>query len=375
MSSAPGGAAGMMATAGFGFRYQYLSAGVNTGNGWATWNPNGDFVTNYVQESVQYGMTPVFTYYQLRQSAPNASQSDGDADYNNLQNTATMTAYFNDLKLFFQKTGAFPNTPVVLHMEPDLWAFLEQKSGNDDASQVTAQVAGTGLPELAGMPNTASGFAQAVIKLRDAYAPNVLVGYHVSTWGTGTDILLAKPDNATVTRLANQATSFYSSLHANFDLAFAEFLDRDSAFYQYQYGDNGSHWFQPADYDRNVLFLSTFASAIEKRLVLWQVPYGNTKMDAENNTWDHYQSNQVETLLGDQTNSYLSQYINAGVIAILFGRGADGATDASDADKDGVTNPAAINGNTGASLGADDDGGYFREQAARYYNLGPMTLP
>ena len=28
----------------FGFRYQYLAGGVNTGSGWSTWNPNGSFV-------------------------------------------------------------------------------------------------------------------------------------------------------------------------------------------------------------------------------------------------------------------------------------------------------------------------------------------
>jgi hypothetical protein len=58
------------------------------------------------------------------------------------------------------------------------------------------------MPELTGLPNTVAGFAQAVVKLRNTYAPNVLVGYHVSTWGTGTDILVAKPANSTVQTLA-----------------------------------------------------------------------------------------------------------------------------------------------------------------------------
>ena len=42
-------------------------------------------------------------------------------------------------------------------------------------------------------------------------------------------------------------------------------------------------------------------------------------------------------------------------------------TCACDAAKDGVTNPAPINGNTRASLSADDDGGYFKRQARAYY--------
>jgi hypothetical protein len=43
MADSPGGAAAMKQTAPFGFRYQYLAGGVNTGGGWATWNTNGNF--------------------------------------------------------------------------------------------------------------------------------------------------------------------------------------------------------------------------------------------------------------------------------------------------------------------------------------------
>src|SRR4051812_39451323 len=36
-------------------RYQYLTGGVNTGNGWATWNSNGTFATNYLNASASAG--------------------------------------------------------------------------------------------------------------------------------------------------------------------------------------------------------------------------------------------------------------------------------------------------------------------------------
>ena len=38
MSDGLGGAGDM---ANVGFRYQYLAGGVNTGDGWTTWNPDG----------------------------------------------------------------------------------------------------------------------------------------------------------------------------------------------------------------------------------------------------------------------------------------------------------------------------------------------
>ncbi len=73
-ADAPGGATNLRADAPFGLRYQYLAGGVNTGNGWATWNTDGDFVKWYVQDSVANGMVAVFPYYQLLQSSPGDGQ-------------------------------------------------------------------------------------------------------------------------------------------------------------------------------------------------------------------------------------------------------------------------------------------------------------
>jgi hypothetical protein len=376
MGGGPGGAAIMRATAPFGFRYQYLAGGVNNNpeHGWATWNANGAFATFYIQDSIANGMTPVFTYYQLRQSGPNSGMNDGDADFNNLQNQQTMTKYFNDLKLFFQRAGAFPSTRVVLHVEPDLWGFMQQRSTNDNAATVPAQVASTGLPELSGLPNNLAGVAQAVRRLRDANGSNVVLAYHLSVWGTGNDILYSDPDNQTVTNLGTRAGNFYNSLNGGFDIAFAEFGDRDAAFKQFQYGDTNA-WWTAGDFSRNQLFVGRFVSVAQKRVVFWQIPVGNTRMRAENNTWQHYQDNKVEWLLEDAGRVNLNGYVQAGVVAFLFGRGADGPTCFCDAARDGVTNPAPINGNTRVSLNADDDGGFFREQAAHYYTVGPMPLP
>jgi hypothetical protein len=397
MTDSPGGAAAMKSTARFAFRYQYLAGGANTGSGWATWNANGDFARFYIQDSVDNGIIPVFTYYMLLQSTPGGG-AETDADFTNLNNTATMTAYFNDLKLFFQKAGAFPGQKVVLHVEPDLWGYMEQHATGDDARTVPAKIAETGIPELAGLPSNMSGFGQAVIKLRDAYAPNVFVGYHISVWGTGTDITLSKPPDATVTALARRAAAFYNSLAARFDIAFAEFSDRDSAYYQYVYGDGGAHWWAADDFRRNTLFLGGFSAASGKRIVMWQIPLGNMQMRAQNNTTGHYQDNRPEWLLNEPARSHLAAYRDAGVVAFLFGGGAGGTTCACDAQNDGVTNPSPINGNILASqaaaagtppvlvtqgatstlvtpYAADDDGGFFRWRAWQYYQDGPMALP
>ena len=315
----------MKRTAPFGFRYQYLSGGANTGGGWSTWNTNGDFARFYIQDSIANGVVPVFSYYMLLQSLP-AGGGEGDADFNNLNNTSTMTAYYNDLTLFFQKAGAFPAQRIVLHVEPDFWGYMEQRSGNDDARTVPAKVSETGIPALAGLPSTVSGFARALVKLRDTYAPNVILGYHVSVWGTNVDIALQNPSDASVDALARRAAAFYVSLGANFDIAFAEFSDRDSGFYQFVYGDSGRSWWDAEDFRRGARFLAGFSTAAGKRIVMWQIPLGNSKMRAQNNSSGHYQDNRPEWLLNEPARTHLAAFRDAGVVAFLFGGGAGGTT-------------------------------------------------
>lgn len=373
LSNDVGAAAELKSAAPFGFRYHYLAGGVNTGAGWESWKP-ADWLKKYLAESKQAGLTPVLTYYNLRQSKPGASMDEAKGDYENLQNKSTMQAYWQDLTKVFRQAGA-AGTTVVLHVEPDLWGYMQQRAGHNDATTVNARVGTAEVKDLEGLPDNMQGFAQAVARLRDKYAPNVLLGYHLSVWGTGQPINHQDdmPD-AEVEQLARKAADYYKTLGVNFDLVFAEFSDRDAGYKQTVDKDKGRSWWNEADFAHNVRFLSSFVQATGKRIVMWQIPLGNTKMRALNNTKGHYQDNRVEWLLDDPTGEHLRAYRDAGVIALLFGGGSVDTTCACDARGDGVTNPKAINGNEQQSFTADDDGGYFKKQAAAYYSRGPLGL-
>jgi hypothetical protein len=378
MADPPGGAAELAAAGGFGIRYQYLSGGVNTGEGWQQWSPEGTFVDRYVSESLASGMLPVFSYYMLLQSAPgnaNPSASEQEKDLINLAAPGTMRAYFLDLEAFLRRAGKFAPHPVVLDVEPDLWGYMQQAAQQDDASSVPAQVAGTGLPELQGLPNDASGVARAIVRLRNALAPNVLLGYHLSVFGTGKDLLHEKPPPAVVDELAARSAAFYHSLGARFDLIFSEFSNRNAGYSEVVLHDHGASWWGPEDYARNLRYLADVVRMTRRRVVIWQIPVGNTRMRAMDNTKFHYQDNHVQWLLADHGERHLREYMRAGVIALLFGPALPGDTCACDAAGDGVTNPAPINGNTVRSFSADDDGGFLRARARRYVRLGPLRLP
>ncbi len=349
LSDGPGGAASLRRSAPFGLRYQYLAGGVNTGQGWATWNPDGSFASMYVRDSWAHGTIPVLTYYMLLQSKPQLGD-EAKTDLGHLRDPEVMQSYWADVRLLLQRVrGA---KPVVVHVEPDLWGYLEQANA-------------TAL---------ASSFARQWLALRDELAPNALLAYHMSGWGTRHDIVYEDPPDATVRAYASQSAAFYRSLGARFDLAFEDFSDRDAGFYAKIQG-NPKTWFAPADFRRHVLYAQTFVRLAKVRLAAWQIPLGNTRMRAMDNTWGHFQDNRVEWLLDDATRAHLRAYANAGVVAFLFGGGADGTTCACDGRKDGVTNPEPINGNARASLTADDDGGFFRERVRAYYRRGALRLP
>lgn len=371
----PGGAADLKASAPFGMRYQYLAGGVNTGSGWATWNTGGDFARWYVEESVGQGMVPVFPYYMLLQSNPATGHSEAAKDLSNLRNVSTMTAYWADVTLFLQKAAAGAGgAPVVLHVEPDLWGYIEQASAGNTGADVLAAVASTGNADLAGLPNTAAGFARAFVKLRDTYAPSVLLAYHLSAWGTMTDLHASQTTDAETDALAAKASSFYASLGANFDLAFTDIADRDAGFYRVVQGDGGAAWWNASDFPRYARFIAGFTAATGKRMIVWQIPMGNTVMRATNDTWGHYADNRPEWFLADTADGHLAAWRDAGVIGLLFGGGAGGTTCACDAMGDGVTNPTASGPHTRASLSADDDGGYLRDRIAAYYAAGALPL-
>jgi hypothetical protein len=373
--------------------YQYLAGGANTGNGWANWNTGGYFATKYLEEADNAGYIPVFTYYQLLQSNPHTGSDEGAQDFNNLNNNSTMAAYYGDFKLLMQKCGAF-GKPAIVHVEPDLWAYLQnaRAGGTDDAANIPAAVASSGFPEAAGLPNTAAGFARCLVTLRDTYARNVLLAHHASGWATGVDLGSDTRTSIDVAAHARRVANFLNSLGPGWDLYFYDPLDRDAGFYEFVYGDGGARWWNESDtpttcpnFVRIRQWLAYLSQYQNKRCLLWQVPIGNYYYTTCNNTDGHYEDNRAQYFLeGYPANPHLKQWADAGVIGILFGRGAGGPTTYSDDKRDGVSNPARfVNSGTRKSptnLGStasfsDDDGGYLRLRVRAYYTAGAVSLP
>ncbi len=348
--------------------YQYISSGVTPGKSWVTtWGTN--FAYNYAVSAHAAGCIPELTYYQL---VPTIGAEGASAEHTALTNASTMANYYKDFTTLLKQLHQYGSAAVV-HVEPDMFGYLETMNANP--ALISASVASSGVADVAGFPNTVSGFGQALLHLRDLYAPNVVMAAHVSTWmwSLSTDPALD------VTQIAKTDAGFMTGL-GNWDLFFTDITDRDAAYYQIVAGDGGAHWWDATNqkypnFNRLNAWAGAFTSAARKRLVIWQIPIGNTLMAAMNNTNYHYQDNREQYWLQNYPNNQgISELAQAGVIGLLFGAGNAGTTENYDAAADGVTNPKPVNGNSRTSTYSDDDGGLLRMNVGNYYRSGATPL-
>jgi len=385
----------------FRYRYTYLSAGVNTGQGWETWNtPAGQYATYYLNDSQAFGAIPVFSYYEICQSnGPNGTgnpkcyQDNSAQDLANLGSAAVMKAYFQNFKLLLDKAAAFGGT-VVIHVEPDLWGFLEQRAaalGKTTAVAVPVSVVSSGYndPAVTGTADTAQGFACSLLRLRDAYAPNALLAIHASPWGSGIDIASDTNPAVNTAAEADKVATFLNSAcvasnpfgGSTWNLVFNDLDDHDAGWWEN--GCTGcidaahTHWWDPTNaifpnFSRYLAWVAELAARTSRPQVAWQVPLGNQYFLTMNNTCGHYQDNVAQYFL-----AHPADLSAAGLIAVLFGSGNDCQTTNTDARKDGITNnngtPTTdvlghcLACNSHSSVYPDDDGGFLRIFVGQYY--------
>jgi hypothetical protein len=351
------------------YRYQYLASGVNTGTGWETWNsPAGAFASLYMSASDSKGYIPVFTYYEIRQSNPGTGANESDIDFGNLNNTGTMNAYYANFKLLMQKAGAF-GKQVVVHVEPDLWAYLQQRAGSGDASTVPASVASSGFADVAAMPNTVQGFAWALLHLRDLYASNAVLAIHASRW--------ASPNVDATAAFLNSAGISANTHASTWDVVFNDVDDHDAGWWEQNGGNRW--WVVPTDFTSYLAWVAELKAKTGRQQVVWQVPVGNQYFLTMNNTCGHYQDNVAPYFI-----AHASDLSAAGLVAVLFGAGNPCQTTYTDASGDGITNNSGVPTtdlkgsctacNTHTSTSTDDDGGYLRIFVGQYY-AGLVTAP
>jgi hypothetical protein len=315
-------------------RYRYIVKGWADNFGYGA--RDGSFARSYFDECAAQSSVPAIAYYQMN-GEPGGSESSFLAK---VQNATTMASYFADFKLLMQRVKDF-NKPVLVLLEADGYGFLQQQAKDDP--NTAAAVATTGLPELAGLPNTVAGWGLAFLQIRKSVgASNAVLGMHISGWASGNDFAyysVTDPIEPEVTKVHDFLAPL--GLAANmtgqtYDVLVGDPLDRDSDYYRVVRND-ANRWWDASDaapissrsFNRYAEWLRLWNVKTSKRWVLWQIPLGNSNhLNVNNNgaAREGYKDNRAEYFFGTGNTAHLEKFAASGVFALLFGAGAGGVS-------------------------------------------------
>jgi hypothetical protein len=351
-------------------RWAYFTANVGTGwyNGFAGGAASTDWALNWMQTAVGQGYIPLVQYYVLQTDyQPQSDIGTGllnSSKTGTIQTPATMKDYFTKFKLLMTAAKQL-GKPVIVIVEGDVFGFLEIQSKNDPTTY--AAIADSGMPELAGLPNTIAGFGLAYLALRKSVgATNVIMGPDVPAYAANGDFLNYGSTDPVQPHVDYQYTGFFSKLGvgANSTGAVYDFTatcpaSEDTDQYIAN-GDTGRSWsasdsasVNTESLNRYADWLTLFNKESKTPWVIWQIPMGDSNSpDVYNQegAWagpykagytlpagctassktgcpGGYKDNRPEYFLGTERTQHLTQFAAAGVFGLFFGPGASGSSD------------------------------------------------
>jgi hypothetical protein len=294
-------------------------------NGWQDWNPGGYFAQIIANVDISKSTAPMSSVY--------AITGQGENNFATLVDDKYMTPYWTAAKLLLTRYAEI-DTPALVHVEPDFWAYAQQKSGGDPAT-VPAHLS----PDCTGLPADVSGMARCWIKLARDNAPKVVIGLHASEWGGGS---------------GNDVGEFLNKLGvAEADLVVIDMLDRDAGCFEdgklAQCMRGGMFYLDETNktspnYSEKLDFAKQVSSTTGKPILWWQLPFG-VPSDTPGGTPGHFRDNKVHYLF-----SHVQEFVDAGGLGATFGTGA------------------------GDQTFVDTDGGQFKD-AVKGYDAAPVALP
>jgi hypothetical protein len=313
-------------------RYRYFTKGWV--NNWGFGAYDGSWGLGYMRECDQQRFIPAIQYYQLF-GEPGGGEP---ATLQKVGNATTMRSYFGDFKLLMQRAKDF-GKPVLVLLEADAHGFLQQQSASNP--NAFAAVASSGMPELAGLPNTVAGWGLAFLQIKKAVgATNAILGIHISAWASGKDVAhfnVTDPLSPEVDKVYNFLAPLGLGTNVTgtqYDVLVGDPLDRDADFYRLTQGQD--RWWDASDsasissksFNRYAEWLKLWNRKSAKRWVLWQIPLGNSNhRNVFNNggSAEGYKDNRPEYFFGNGT-AHIEKFGDSGVIGLLFGAGAGGVS-------------------------------------------------
>ncbi len=294
-------------------------------NGWQDWNAGGYFPQIIGNVDKTKSTTPMSSVY--------AVTGQGENNFAVLVDDAYMTQYWDTAKLLLQRYAEL-EVPALVHLEPDFWAYAQQKSGGDPAT-VPVRLS----PDCGDLPADLSGMARCWFKLARSNAPQVVIGLHASEWAAGS---------------GTEVGDFLKKLGAaESDLVIIDMLDRDAGCFEDGKLDickRGGEFYldetnqTSPNFAEKIGFAQQVSAATGKPILWWQVPFG-VPSETPGGTPGHFRDNKVHYIF-----NHIQEFVDAGGVGVTFGVGA------------------------GEQTTPETDGGQF-QAAVQAYFAAPVPLP
>ncbi len=333
-------------------QWTYLSGqgGNNWYNDWTYGNADGSWLDDMLSTIDGYGFIPGIHLYNM-----GYGHDQGDAGLvTEIQDATWTKEYFTEFKVMMQKIKTF-GKPVIIVLEGDSFGMVEMLTNNQPTT--AAAVASSGLPELAGLPNTVAGFGMAYLAIRKSVGvPNVAMGPDTPYYAANGDIMNYAPsDTDPLQSHVDYQWSFFGALGVganqtgdrfDFSASCPRASDQDA------YSDGRDKWsnsdtasVNSPSINRYVEWLRLYNLTSGVPWVLHQVPIGNSQhLDttwSANTPRSGYKDILVEYLFQYESpastalrTTHVGNFANAGVAAFLFGFSDDGDMPTNDLWKD-----------------------------------------
>lgn len=284
--------------------YLYL-VGLGGRGGWPDWNENGGFIDKHTADAAERCSVPAFTLY--------AMAVDGEGDPTTITNRAYMRSWWEGYELLLERLAIYGG-PVLLHIEPDFWGFMQKNAGGQPA-QIPASVS-SHPSACQTLPDTLAGFGACITSRAREVAPEVVLGFHASVW--------AHENPKQVARFLREAGADQT------DVLFVETLDRDAGCFEAEGPDcdrTDGPWYWATDatsspnFEEHFAAMGTLHTETGLPLVWWQTPMG-VPSDTPGGSEGAYRDNRVAYFF-----DHPEKLVEAGGLAMLFGPGWTGQTD------------------------------------------------
>ena len=298
--------------------------------------PPGQYLRSFLNDCSRDGVIPMITRYTFYQSGQTHCGENREGRITELgANVEFLTKYFNDFRFMCQIIGENKNRKVILHIEPDLLGYgrqLYKCSPNNIAMQVKAANPIDG----AGFDNTFAGFGKCLISMARKYAPNALVGFHASAWGTASGASLDNNRNAGMDLKADAAVIANDLLElgaGGTDFIALDPLDRDADYYMLTRttgnGQPDNRWWDAANktlpnFAQHFTWVAELKQIVGLPLVWWQIPLGNAASpntavtDINSELAGGYKDNRVDYFMDPE---HINEIVKMGGVLLAFGAG------------------------------------------------------